>query len=138
MSVLSDTTIRNLMQQQQLVLNGDTSSAKHCAYEFKAGRIVYGGIEAPAQQVSAIDLTSSPSQTAVIPPSGVAWVRTTETVRIPQNMVGIWIQTNSLSRRGLLLLNSTLVEPGYEGPLSAHFVNLSSSPISLSSSTTGR
>jgi hypothetical protein len=51
-------------------------------------------------------------------------------------MVGIWIQTNSLSRRGLLLLNSTLVKPGYEGHLSAHFANLGSSPIILSSSST--
>ena len=136
MSVLSDTTIRKLIEQNKLVLNGEQAFAKHCAYEFRAGRIVYGGIVPPAQQVTAIDLTSSASQTAIIPPSGVAWVRSREQVQIPSNIVGVWIQTNSLSRRGLLLLNSTLVEPGYEGHLSAHFVNLGSSPVSLSSSST--
>lgn len=136
MTVLSDASIRVLMGRGELIPNGDPGSAKHCSYEFKAGRVVYGGIVAPAQQVMAIDLCSTPTQTAVIQPSGVAWVRSQEQVKIPANIVGIWVQTNSLSRRGLLLLNSTLVEPGYEGYLSAHFVNLGSSAVSLSSGTT--
>ncbi len=120
----------------KLIQNGDPAFAKHCAYEFKAGRVVYGGIIPPSQQVTSIDLCSTPAQTASIQPTGVAWVRSRETVKIPANMVGIWVQTNSLSRRGLLLLNSTLVEPGYEGHVSAHFVNFGSSPVSLSSTTT--
>jgi len=136
MSVLSDTTIRRLIAQNKLILNGDPARALHCSYEFKAGRIVYGGITPPSQQVTAIDLCSTPAQTAIIQPSGVAWVRSHEQVQIPANMVGMWIQTNSLSRSGLLLLNSTLVEPGYEGYLSAHFVNLGTSPVSLSATTT--
>jgi deoxycytidine triphosphate deaminase len=136
MTVLSDSTIRRLMAANQLVLNGDAAFAKHCSYEFKAGRVVYGGLEPPALQVTAIDLWSTPAQTATIQPSGVAWVRSRERVKIPSNIVGVWVQTNTLSRRGLLLLNSTLVEPGYEGNLSAHFVNLGSSPVSLSSATT--
>lgn len=136
MAVLSDTTIRELMKAKQLILDGDPSHARHCSYEFKAGRIVFGGIEPPSQQVTSIDLWGAAPQSATIQPSGVAWVRSKEKVKIPPNMLGMWVQTNSLSRRGLLLLNSTLVEPGYEGHLSAHFVNLGASPVSLSSNTT--
>jgi hypothetical protein len=42
---------------------------------------------------------------------------------MPKNMVGLWIQTQTLSRQGLLLLNISLIEPGYQGPLSAVLVN---------------
>jgi deoxycytidine triphosphate deaminase len=136
MTVLSDVTIRELIASTKIVSQGNLAAAKHCAYEFKAGRVVYGGIVPPSSQVDAVDLCSSPSRTAAIHPSGVAWVRSREMVSIPKNVVGMWVQTNSLSRRGLLLLNSTLVEPGYAGYLSAHFVNFGSSPVLLSSATT--
>lgn len=136
MAVLSDATIREFINDGKLISHADPLRAKHCAYEFKASRVVYGGIIPPSSQVDAVDLSSTPSQTAAILPSSVAWVRSVEEVNIPKHIVGMWVQTNSLSRRGLLLLNSTLVEPGYVGHLSAHFVNLGSSPVLISSETT--
>jgi deoxycytidine triphosphate deaminase len=128
MTALSDRTIRERIERNELVIGGEPVRAKHCAYEFRAGRVVYGGTT-PEHTVRSIDLTRPDSGTAVIAPTAVVWIRSREQVRIPGDMVGMWIQTNSLSRRGLLLLNSTLVEPGYEGYLSAHLVNLGSQPV---------
>lgn len=128
-TVLSDTTIKSEMSQGRLVPSGDPGNARHCAYEFKVGRITFGGTT--DGQANVIDLTSGPAKSATIPPSGIAWVRSDTKVAIPADMVGLWIQTNSLSRRGLLLLNSTLVEPGYEGYLAAHLVNLGAQPATL-------
>jgi deoxycytidine triphosphate deaminase len=136
MCVLSDKAIREGMKGREFILDGNATFASGCSYEFKAGRVVYGGTDSSSQQVSSVDLTRDASQTALIRPTAVAWVKSRERVKIPANFVGLWVQTNSLSRSGLLLLNSTLVEPGYEGHLSAHFVNLGSSPVLLSAATT--
>lgn len=136
MSALSDTTIRKLIGEGRLIEGGNPANANNCTYEFKAARVVYGGHKEGSKQVTTVDMLSGSKTTALIAPSAVVWVQSKERVKIPTNMVGIWIQTNSLSRTGLLLLNSTLVEPGYEGYLSAHFVNLGSSPVLLSSKKT--
>lgn len=135
MSALSDTTIRRLIGEGRLIEGGSPAHANNCTYEFKAARVVYGGHEEGSNHVTTVDVSNG-SKTALVSPSAVVWVQSKERVKIPPNMVGIWIQTNSLSRRGLLLLNTTLVEPGYEGHLSAHFVNLGSSAVSLSSHKT--
>jgi dUTPase len=124
------------MERDQLVLGGNRAFANGCAYDFKAARVVYGGVPPGEHEVRAVDLTEHESRSAVVEPSEVIWVRSRERVSIPPNMVGIWTQTNSLSRKGLLLLNSTLVEPGYTGHLSAHFVNLGSSAAVLNANTT--
>jgi len=134
MTVLSDVTLREHIANGELIVDGDVSAAVHCAYEFKAGKVTFGGQQ--NGRVNTIDLAGSTDCSASIEPTAVAWVRSRVEVKIPRDMVGIWIQTNSLSRRGMLLLNSTLVEPGYEGFLSAHLVNLGAQVVTLSPDTT--
>jgi deoxycytidine triphosphate deaminase len=129
-SILSDATLREKVSNGKLVLNGDPARARHCSYEHKPGRIVFGGIR-EENKLYSVNLAAPGVTSATIPPSGVAWVRTQEQVSIPHDMVGFWLQTNSLSRRGLLLLNSTLVEPGYTGYLAAHIVNLGAQPVTI-------
>jgi len=67
----------------------------------------------------------------VVQPGAVVWIRVRERVAMPTNMCGLWLQTNTLSRKGLLLINASLVEPGYEGHLSCHFVNFSKEPVEI-------
>jgi deoxycytidine triphosphate deaminase len=136
MTVLSDTTIRAMMQQNRLILDGRLDCAKNCSYDFRAARVVYGGTDESSRHVKAVELDENSTRSAIVPPTAVVWVRSRERVQIPEDMVGLWIQTNSLSRKGLLLLNSTLVEPGYQGFLSAHFANLGSIPAVLTAETT--
>ncbi|MGB0218571.1 MAG: dCTP deaminase domain-containing protein [Sinimarinibacterium flocculans] len=135
MTAMSDASIRAQMKSGNLILDGDETSAKHCSYEFHASRVVYGVSEEELTP-TVIELSSPHADSvAMIQPSAVAWIRSKERVRVPVDHVGLWVQTNSLSRRGLLLLNSTLVEPGYEGYLCAHVVNLSSNVVSVGGST---
>jgi hypothetical protein len=63
------------------------------------------------------------------------WIRTHERVKIPTDLVGFWWQTNSLSRKGLMLVNMSMVEPGYEGDLACLFVNFAKSTIVISPTT---
>ncbi|MDD9943530.1 MAG: hypothetical protein OXU20_20990 [Myxococcales bacterium] len=134
MAVLSDETLREEIRAGRIVLRGDEAAATHCAYEFKAARVVFGGTDDGAARV--VDLTDGSAQTATLKPKEVAWIRTQKEVSIPPDRVGLWIQTNSLSRQGLLLMNSTLVEPGYRGYLAAHLANLGAVPVTLGPSDT--
>jgi hypothetical protein len=63
------------------------------------------------------------------------WIRTLERVRIPHDLVGFWWQTNGLSREGLMLINMSMVEPGYEGDLACLFVNFGRSNVIINAST---
>lgn len=123
MTALSDGTISELIQQGKLVPKGDPECAVHCCYEFTADMLFRGSLT----QGEPIGQTG-----AVIGPAELVWVRAKEQIAVPPDAVGIWIQTQSLSRQGLLLLNTTLVEPGYAGPLTAVFVNFGIRNVVLS------
>lgn len=114
MTVLSDKTLKKMIEQNELIPGGNADRAEYCSYEFTADSILRGG----SHKVEKI------IQSAVaIKPAQLVWIRTCEKISIPANMVGLWIQTQTLAREGLLLLNISLIEPGYKGPLSAVFVN---------------
>jgi deoxycytidine triphosphate deaminase len=131
MTVLSDGAIRDLMKSDGLVADGDEAQAVHCAYEFLPGKIFPGGHQGDTDFV--IDWTNPATRPTnarhTIEPSAVVWIRALQTVRMPRNMCGLWIKTNTLSRQGLMLINSSLVEPGYEGHLSCNFVNFGKAPV---------
>ena len=121
MSVLSDTTIRDRLSS--LVPNGQKDDAKHCAYEFTAAKVFKGSAPAP--------LIVSDDAPVVVGPAELVWILAKEEINVPDNCVGMWVQTQTLSRKGLLLLNHSLVEPGYRGPLHAVFVNFGRAKVPI-------
>ena len=56
---------------------------------------------------------------------------TVERVRIPWDLVGQYGQLFRLAQQGLILMNTSIVEPGYDGPLSCVVVNLSKDNITI-------
>lgn len=133
MPVLSDTSIKTYLAKQELVVEGDDARAEHCAYEFTAAKLYFGGAEGTTNH--AIVFERGSNQSAIIDPGVLVWIRSRETVKMPADKVGLWIQTNTLSRKGLLLLNMSLVEPGYEGFLTAAFVNFGRTRVAINSET---
>lgn len=125
MPVLSDTTLRTRLAE--LVPLGAVSDATHCSYEFTAAKVFKGAAGSP------IPVTSETP--VVIEPTELVWILAKEEVSVPDNCVGLWVQTQTLSRKGLLLLNMTLVEPGYRGPLHAVFVNFGRSKVTIGPTT---
>lgn len=126
MAVLSDKTIKERIQKKELIPNGNADNATHCSYEFKAAFMLRGGSH-ESKKVT--------SEGVVINPAELVWIKANEDIAMPPDMVGLWIQTQTLSRQGLLLLNITLIEPGYEGPLSAVFVNFGNKKVVIDSRT---
>jgi dCTP deaminase len=126
MAVLSDKTIKQMIASGQLIPDGGAENAKYCSYEFTASTILRG-----ASDHSELIETSG----TAIEPAQLVWIRAREEISIPANMVGLWIQTQTLSRKGLLLLNISLIEPGYKGPLSAVLVNFGKNRVVITPST---
>ena len=120
MAVLSDKTIKKMIDNKELVPNGNVDNATHCSYEFTASLMLRGGSNQTERIVE---------PGVVIEPAQLVWIRARDEISIPADMVGLWIQTQTLARQGLLLLNITLIEPGYEGPLSAVLVNFGNKKV---------
>ena len=119
MSVLSDGELKARMGRGELVIGGDPDRASECSYSFVSGAAFLAGsherpIEFPGEANRA---------EVVVKPGQMIWIRTQEQVAIPHDLVGLWWQTNGLSRKGLMLVNMSMVEPGYVGDLACLFVN---------------
>ncbi|MEP2531218.1 hypothetical protein [Shimia sp.] len=61
-------------------------------------------------------------------PSCMLAVRTTERIVLPDNVTGLATLVTSLTHDGLLCLNVGIIDPGYDGHLSAYLVNFSRRP----------
>lgn len=131
MAVLSDTEILHLMANGNLVVGGDPARATECSYSF-----VSGAAFIPGEVAGPILFSGTTNKAEVtVKPGQMIWIRTLEQVKIPNNLVGFWWQTNSLSRKGLMLVNMSMVEPGYTGDLACLFVNFAKSTVVISATT---
>ena len=148
MTVLSEHSIRKHMEQGLLVLNGDAAQATGAGYRFRPQLVIPGGgaehiylEEALPEEEAPGDRAGRPEdisvrQSYVVGPRSLVWVRMLETVKLPNDVCAFWWQTNSLSRKGLMLVNMSMVDPGYEGPLACLFVNFGRSEVRLSAGMT--
>lgn len=131
MTVLADSRIKRQIESGNLILDGDVSQAEECSYAFKPGRAFIAG---DGQQEVAF-IGEANAAELVIDPGKMVWIRTKEQVNLPNDIVGFWWQTNTLSRKGLMLVNMSMVEPGYCGDLACLFVNFGNQKISISKDT---
>jgi deoxycytidine triphosphate deaminase len=129
-SVLSDRTIAAKLTT--LLEHADAAHAKHAGYECRPGKLYptdekHGG--------KPIDWTDSsklePEEAYSMKPGELLLLRTREKVRMDADLCGLWSQLDRNSRQGLLLVNQTIVPPGYEGFLTCTFVNFANRPIVL-------
>lgn len=133
MNILSDHEIRQRLVRGELVENGVESDAKGCSYSFKSGRIFpAGGDRQPVNW----DEACSAFEEYIANPGEMFWVRTHLKIKLPYDVCAFWWQTNTLSRDGILLLNMTIVDPGYEGWLACLFVNFGNRKIVIGHNTT--
>jgi deoxycytidine triphosphate deaminase len=131
MTVLSDTTIAGEMAHGLLIERGDPTQIGACSYQFRPGKIFTGG---EAAQI--IDWMTPPANAVfVIKPGAMVWVRMRERVKLPNNVCATWWQTHTLSKKGIMLINSSVVDPGYEGELACLFVNFGKVSVPISPST---
>lgn len=130
MTILSDKAIQDLIAKNMLIAGGDPQAARYGSYRFTAAKIFHGGGDG-----ATVDF-SGDADHDVIEPGEFVWIRMKELIKLPDDICAFWWQTNHLSRKGLLLMNMSVIEPGYEGPLSCLFVNFSKAHVVLHPGTT--
>jgi deoxycytidine triphosphate deaminase len=129
-AVLSDHTIAGILPQ--LMDGGDKTHARSAGYEFRPGKLYPTGEENKGAPLDWTDPTKLQPETAYsMKPGELLLLRTKERVKMPANLCGLWSQLDRNSRQGLLLVNQTVVPPGYEGFLTCTFVNFANRPIVL-------
>ena len=127
MVVLSDATLRERLES--LVSNeARPELARACAYLLRPER-VFSGPEAGESTYRPVHLRGD--QGYSVRPGEIVWVRTRETIRVPVDHCAIWSQTHRYASRGLMLINASFVEPGYEGPLTGALVNFGQVPRTI-------
>jgi deoxycytidine triphosphate deaminase len=127
--ILTDRAIQIRINQEQLISGYHPENIRNCAYTLRAGYV----FQPETGQEEILGTTSGSTSSVVweIGPSETLVVMTRERVKVPRDLCATYAPLHRLAQRGVMLLNASLVEPGYEGPLSCFLVNFSSERISL-------
>jgi len=132
--ILSDHEIKGRITSEKLIENHDPNKVKYCGYELTLGK----GVEPDTGNMLCLEPktrwwngTKESPRCFVIDPSDSMIVITREKLNIPADLCATYGQLNRWANKGLMLLNTSIVEPGYRGRLSCVLVNFSSQRITL-------
>ena len=133
MTVLSEATLKHYIGAGQIVVGGRESDIRGQSYSCHAAKIFLVGL-------AILKVIRQPWWIGQIP-RGLTFIESSransfgsesrETVSLPSDVCAFWWQTNSLSRKGLMLINMSMVDPGYEGSLACLFVNFGRQPVDI-------
>ena len=126
--MLNDEDIRNRVSQQKMLENSDPIQIVNCAYTLRVGAIF--------EPKSGIKEVRPPRVKGggerllwTIGPTECLVVMTKEVMNIPEDICAYYHPLQRLAAQGLLLINASIIEPGYRGPLSCFLVNFSSQDV---------
>jgi deoxycytidine triphosphate deaminase len=133
--ILSDAEIKKRVEADKLLEFHDPNKIKYCGCELSLGKVV----TPRTGDVLSLERTgrkrlgkiSKQPKCFVIEPSETIILLTKERLNMPANLCATYGQLNRLANMGLMILNTSIVEPGYSGPLSCVLVNFSSQRHSL-------
>jgi deoxycytidine triphosphate deaminase len=123
--LLNRQEIEDRCKAEQILTPFDPASLRNASYQIHADRAF--------SPESGIELLLGGNQPGfwTIAPAQALVIKTLEHVRMPPNLMGMYTQLNRWATKGLSLMNASLIEPRYEGPLSCQLVNFSRLPISI-------
>lgn len=131
-SALSGVLVKSQIEQLAIISeNADTKCFKPTSYDLRLGvRYITPDRQTEDGPLEVSQLNAN-SPLLRIPPFGSVVVSTTETLAIPQNVIGKFNLRIRIALRGLIVQMGTQVEPGYKGPLFALLQNISSKEVIL-------
>jgi deoxycytidine triphosphate deaminase len=129
--ILTNTDITNLITgNKPLITEHTAKNIESCAYIFRIGKI----FEPSTGEVIELNTLNASNRKKVvyeIKPSETVIVMTEEGLNLPSDICGDYSIKNSLASKGLMLINASIVLPGYSGNLSCFIVNFSNKTIAL-------
>lgn len=126
--ILSDAEIGRRVRADGLIENCEPANIVNCAYTLRVGSVIE-----PKEGVDLIAYQIAPdnSRSVSLKPNEVVIIRTIESVQLPEDLCASYTPLFALAQKGIMLLNASLVEPGYHGPLSCFLINFSSQSVPL-------
>jgi deoxycytidine triphosphate deaminase len=124
MTIVDDEISALVHQQPPLITNFLQESLSNCRYNLRAAR-------AFRPQTGDELILQPPATRWSVKPSETLVIMTRESVNMPKNLYASYCQLNSLAQKGLMLINVSIVEPGYHGHLSCFVVNFSRQVVHL-------
>lgn len=149
--MLSNIEIREKVRNSHLISDFNEGSLKHCSYKLRLGKLIQPGSSILfdntrnenlnwaqrgvvwlsdkflprqfGQEVAEFRLSNN---TYVLKPNELIFFQTKEKIRLPMNIAASYSALDSIAKQGLLLINASVVEPGYTGFLSGVLLNFSS------------
>jgi len=134
--VLSDSEIKKRVASEKLLEFHDPDRIKYCGCELTLGKAVAPStgevLSLMGKSRNWLSNVLTTSKCFVIGPSETMILVTREKLNMPKDLCATYGQLNRLANTGLMILNTSIVEPGYSGPLSCVLVNFSSQKHALS------
>jgi len=134
--ILSDGQIKKRVASERLLEFHDPERIKYCGCELTLGKVVAPStgevLSLMAKPRNWLSNVLTTSKCFVIRPSETMILVTREKLNMPKDLCATYGQLNRLANMGLMILNTSIVEPGYSGPLSCVLVNFSSQKHALS------
>lgn len=153
--MLGNTRIRNLVQQSNLIENFDEECLRNSSYRLRVGKLIKPGgtnvLDCEEQVKShglfgkfwkkigeSIHLDKASKVFRMVndryelKPNELVIFQTREKISMPLNLSASYAALDSIAKQGVLLINASMVEPGYEGYLSGVLLNFSSRSFFIS------
>jgi len=121
--ILTNAEIINYLRNTNLIVFHSPECIKNCSYKVRIGQII------EPQSGNILKLNG---EGYLLKPSEVIMIKSKEKFNIPDELTASYTASFSISSKGILLINASMIEPGYSGYLSAVLLNFSAQPISIS------
>lgn len=121
--VLTNTEIIQHINNSNMIEFHSSNCIKNCSYKIRIGEII------EPQSGTILQLNGNGY---FLKPSEVVIIKSKEKLHIPEKITASYSALFSISSKGLLLINSSMIEPGYSGYVSAVLLNFSAQPVLIS------
>ncbi len=133
--VLSDATIKKLIAQGTLVIEGiDESQIQPASVDCRIGRHYLVTDDTSMTSITfdkPITYREVESDAITIPPHSFLLATTMEYFKLPNDVTAFVEGRSSIGRMGLFIQNAGWVDPGFEGEITLELYNANSLPITI-------
>lgn len=121
--VLNNDEIRNLCERQFLLDRYNPFCIQNCSYTIRIDELI-------CPQTGKI-ITPTNKNPFHLKTSNIVLFQSEETINLPHDITASFSALYSVSSRGILLINASMIEPSYKGKLSGILLNFSSQDFLL-------
>ena len=131
--MLSDSDIQARIASHALLSNFETASLENCTYSLRIGAVFepHSGTKFATPGKRKPPIWNGEVKHWILGPGECIVIQTLELLKVPNDICAYYHPLNRLAQKGVMLINASVIEPGYEGPLSCFLVNFSSQDVDL-------